>query len=179
MKKLFIWVAAVALCVSCSQEEITDLTDPGNAGGASGETETRYLTVNIATANGGTRADEDYEAGTKVENAVKDIRFYFFNEDGSAATVKADGTNYLTKTDFQNDEENENNTNGDTHQKVEDVVAVTLVISTKAGDLLPKKMAAILNYNGKLGTKSLSLDELRGLDYVEDYAALANGATPS
>ena len=91
MKKLlFSSLCAAALLTACNSEE--PVINGGNNGALS---EPQFLTVNlVANTTSGTRADGDYEAGLEAENKVSKVRFYFFDENGNAFDVKADGEGY-------------------------------------------------------------------------------------
>lgn len=134
MKKLFILAMAFGLA-ACS----TDKTEMPEVG--SGDVETNYLTVNLV-ATPSTRAVEDaanYEDGTETENTVTSVRFHFFKADGSAATVKSNGTeSFLDWTAGFGDE-------GKETPNVEKILAAHLVIETPKGDDVPASIVAILN----------------------------------
>ena len=178
MKKLFIWVAAVALCVSCSQEEVTAPPSGGDSG-LIADGEAKHLTVNIiAAGENGTRAtgepdNAEYEDGSAKENKVSAVRFYFYDDNGNSANVKADGTNTLYW-------ENPGVGSGET-PNVEKILQAKLIISTKAGDKLPTKVVAVLNPEmvnlGKAVGDTKGLDEIRNI--LSDYADHANKATGS
>lgn len=97
-KKLFLIPLMAAAMAACTNDNVVD--DPNN-GGTTGETETRYLAVNIMDTSIATRAydnqnedEDDYENGSDAENEVKSIRFFLFNSDGTKFTTKpyADAT---------------------------------------------------------------------------------------
>lgn len=169
MNKKFLYpvfMAAVALS-SCSSDEAV------NNGGLGGNAApTSYISVNIvSTPEGGTRASSDsYENGTPQENTVSKVRFYFFDESGNAASVKAsEQANYY---DWTNPEGVGTETTG----PVERNLNAVLLIETKEGDGLPAQVVAVINPDeAHLGTTSRSLTELRNL--TADYAKSVNGAT--
>ena len=83
MKKgLFLIPAAALALASCSNDDFYN--DANN--GLTGETETRYLAVNLVDVADGTRAGADYEEGIGNENGVKNIRFYLFGSTPYANT---------------------------------------------------------------------------------------------
>lgn len=87
--KLIPLACAALMMSACSSD------DPSN-GGSTGVNEPQYLSVNIvnvgATPTGrGTDTDSDYEGGTKEENEISKVRFYFFNGDGSPYLIKDPG----------------------------------------------------------------------------------------
>lgn len=84
--------ACVALMMSAcasDKEEIGSSTRPGS--------DPQYLAVNIVNvgATPTTRAAE-YENGTAEESAIKKVRFYFFNGDGSPYLIKNPGGTGVT-----------------------------------------------------------------------------------
>lgn len=159
------FMAAVALS-SCSSE------DAVNNGGQKADAPTSYISVNIvSTPEGGSRAAEDnYEAGTDAENKVSKVRFYFFDESGNAAAVKASSqVNYY---DWTSPDGSGTETTG----PVERNLNAVLLIETKNGDGLPAQVVAVINPNEtQLGTASRSLSELRNL--TADYAGSVNNTT--
>lgn len=90
-KSLFFIPAALLAFASCSNEDF----DGNTNNGYQGETEPRYLSVNIVDNNGGgTRAENTtgYENGTKEENEVSFVRFYLFGDPNSTAEEKFNNT---------------------------------------------------------------------------------------
>lgn len=148
---------AGAMLASCSSDEPVVGPDNGQEG------EPRFMTVNIVTAKttptrsraagdqttGDPNRDATYEEGLTDENKVNSIRFYFFNADGTAASVKkAEGGayhNYVDWTENINEE-------GNQMPNVEKIISATIVINTKEGDKTPAYMIAIVN-----GTRSESV----------------------
>lgn len=155
-----------------------------------------YLAVSIADVNGGsftstTRADAStFVNGSTTENHVKNVRFYFFNSDGSAATVKKSGSSYINYLDWYPSDGD--GTNQSTEQQtdksynVEDQTEATLVINTQAGDKLPTKMLAVVNFTNATASTLSSSNTVFGTSYNQslgmtavrdltgDYAKLAN-----
>lgn len=80
-KKLFLIPLAAAMMSSCANQDFD-----GDNNYTTGETETRYLAVNIVDNSDATRADydTDYENGSAAENEVKNIRFYLFDGNGDS-----------------------------------------------------------------------------------------------
>lgn len=175
MRKFLLFVpVVVALMTGCNNDEpVFDNIDNGNG-------ETNYLTVNlVSTPNNGSksRAEGDqtigdpnnkvpYEEGFASENKVNKVRFYFFNNDGSAAAVKVNGCNYLDWAPEKSDGQNMPN--------VEKKLEATIVIHTGEGDQLPAQIAAVLNPDTeKLPEENISLSTLR--DRTKDYVEAAKG----
>lgn len=175
-KTLLLFPIVAALIAGCSNEvPAIDNDDNGNG-------ETNFLTVNlVSTPSNGTRAEGDqttgdpnnganYEEGYASENAVKGIRFYFFDNDGAAAAVKANGANYV---DWENKQNEPGNNNPDM-PNVEKKIEATIVINTKAGDQLPTNIVAVLNPTAEgLPNDNINLETLRGR--VKNYVATATG----
>lgn len=166
-------LVAAMLFAGCSSDEPVI---PGDSNDAAG---TKYLTVNIVSTpdNAGSKAggdqttgnpgDATYEEGYASENKVNAVRFYFFDNEGNAASVKANGTNYYDWSPVSEEADND-------MPNVEKILSPTIVISTKEGDRLPTRIVAVLNPAlENLGSASLSLTELRNLE--NNYVNLATG----
>ena len=89
--KLFPFACVALMMTACAsdKEEIGSSTRPGS--------DPQYLAVNIVNvgATPTTRAAE-YENGTAEESAIKKVRFYFFNGDGSPYLIKNPGGTGVT-----------------------------------------------------------------------------------
>ena len=165
MKKYFLFMSVLAslFLAGCSQEEIA----PDGEDNGSGETNTSYMAVNLMSSDvKGTRAAAGYEDGSEDENDVEKVRFYFFTANGAIAPVKLLSGSYVNYYDWIPGElDQSDDKDGD---DTESVLAATIVISTKNGDKLPQRIAAVLNPTG-LEDKSMRLAELKTV--VADYAA--------
>ncbi|WP_337418390.1 Mfa1 family fimbria major subunit [Prevotellamassilia timonensis] len=86
ISKLFPFACVALMMTACAsdKDEIGGSTKPGS--------DPQYLAVNIVNvgATPTTRAAE-YENGTAEESAIKKVRFYFFNGDGSPYLIKNPG----------------------------------------------------------------------------------------
>ena len=86
ISKLFPFACVALMMSACAsdKEEIGSGTRPGS--------DPQYLAVNIVNvgATPTTRAAE-YDDGTAAESAIKKVRFYFFNGDGSPYLIKNPG----------------------------------------------------------------------------------------
>lgn len=86
ISKLFPFACVALMMTACAsdKDEIGGGTKPGS--------DPQYLAVNIVNvgATPTTRAAE-YENGTAEESAIKKVRFYFFNGDGSPYLIKNPG----------------------------------------------------------------------------------------
>ena len=172
--KFFMPFVAAVLFASCSSDE--PVTIPGDSDDVAGA---KYLTVNLVSTpdNAGSKAeggqtpgepgDAIYEEGYASENMVNAVRFYFFDNDGNIAAVKANGANYLDWSPVQEE-------GGDDMPNVEKILSPTIVISTKAGDRLPTRIVAVINpVTEALGDGNLDLTSLR--NRTNDYVAAATG----
>ncbi len=176
MKKTFLLssLCAAALLTGCSADE--PIANGGDNTISDGDA--RYLSVNIVSANGTTRADAtpgkdgNYEDGSDLENKVTKVRFYFFDAEGNAVNVKASnpGGNWFDWIEKSNDDYGY----GVVDPNVERILNAVVVINTKEGDKLPSQMVAIVNPRADLDAHgSYSLEDLR--TEVADYATYANG----
>ncbi|MCM1297255.1 MAG: hypothetical protein NC311_17075 [Muribaculaceae bacterium] len=195
MKKQFFWLGAAAALftmASCSSSEDGPSAPTGISDG-----EARYLSVSIVNNGAGTRGEGDisngdpaapadgtgdnaqatYEEGHAGENKVSAVRFYFFDNDGNAAKVKADGTNYFDLTP-------DPVTSTGTMPNVEKVVDAVVVINTKQGDKLPSQVVAVINpaqvdglKNGAAVKDIASVNALRGVmeNYVPSQVSTETG----
>lgn len=171
--KFFMPLVAAMLFASCSSDEPVAI--PGDSDDVAGA---KYLTVNLVSTpdNAGSKANNQetgapgnaiYEEGYASENKVNAVRFYFFDNDGNIAAVKANGANYL---DWSPVEEE----GGNNMPNVEKILSPTIVISTKAGDRLPTRIVAVINpVTEALGEGNLDLTTLR--NRTKDYVAAATG----
>lgn len=142
MKKLFLLFLPGLLLAACNRN--TNLPAPGNDEPAV----TNYLSLTLVAADRtGTRVDvdeDDYVYGTDSENAVKQVRFFFFAENESAAAVwKRKGSNgYESYLDwYPSDSDFGGKIPAET---VERIVHATLGISTP-GETNPASVLAVIN----------------------------------
>lgn len=83
ISKLFPFACVALMMSACAsdKEEIGNGTKPGS--------DPQYLAVNIVNVGATpTTRTTDYENGTAGESAIKKVRFYFFNGDGSPYLIK-------------------------------------------------------------------------------------------
>lgn len=86
ISKLFPFACVALMMSACAsdKEEIGSSTRPGS--------DPQYLAVNIVNVGATpTTRTTDYENGTTEESAIKKVRFYFFNGDGSPYLIKNSG----------------------------------------------------------------------------------------
>lgn len=168
-KSLFLAPLFMAAFASCSSEDVAS-----ESNGMEQTSGVSYLSVNImntpstgggAGAKGITRAN-GYENGSAAENTVGKVRFYFFNEDGTAAKVKGQaGATFLDYTPGE--------TANGTPDNIEKRISATLVIESDQGDKIPASIIAVLNPVSTLGEVT-SIDDLNGKVYGEFRDAAGN-----
>jgi hypothetical protein len=141
--KFFLGLALVGAILTACEKEQTPV--------ATGEVS--YVSVNLNYANQGTRAiseDDDFEFGIEAENAIKDVTFFFFDEDFAAYSIQVNGNvSYKTLTPTMNA--------GSGH--VEEISNAMLVIE-KSKQTPPSYILAVVNCPTELQA-SLSLAELQ------------------
>lgn len=168
MKKkiLFMSMLASLLMTGCSQDEVVPVEGGGTDG--NGETNTSYIAVNLVPSDvTGSRAATGYEDGTEEENAVTNVRFYFFNGLGGAVNVKLHNGSKVNYYDWI--PANGDQTRPSDSDDIESKLKATIVINTEEGDEIPQRIAAVLNPNWE-ETSSKSLTDLKAT--VEDYATV-------
>ena len=185
-KKLSFYALGAALVLtaaSCSN----DLPELNQGETYNGPTDTHYLKLNIVSGNGtSTRAGEtytdesdtndngdgaQYQDGNSIENAVNNLRIYFFDENGDAADVVNKSDVMSSYLDFnKNDLETALTPEDD---NIEKTISPVLMISTARGDELPYSVVAVLNVPQELGEVA-SIDELN--TKVNNFTVVATGA---
>lgn len=118
-----------------------------------------------------------YEDGTAEESKISNVRFYFFNADGSPYLLN----NTENKTiNWLTPEEDINSTDKDHNQTVEQIAKTVLVINGKT-KTAPHSVVAVINNrsltNTTLGDKALTLSELRSKQDVKFYNVSSNKTT--
>lgn len=97
ISKLFPFACVALMMTACAsdKEEIGSSTKSGS--------DPQYLAVNIVNVGATpTTRTTDYENGTAEESAIKKVRFYFFNGDGSPYFIKNLGVTDVTGGDVKN-----------------------------------------------------------------------------
>ena len=147
MKKILVTLAIFGAALwSCNRSDMENVDNPEKEIGSN------YLSVSIvSTVETGTRADDgdgEYQYGDAAENAVKNVRFYFFDANGDAQAVKRNSTN--TGWDAYYDvTKDEISTSAGTNENVEKIIDAILVLESPNGDQVPASLVAIVNYNEK------------------------------
>lgn len=142
ISKLFPFACVALMMSACAsdKEEIGGGTRPGS--------DPQYLAVNIVNveATPTTRAAE-YENGTTEESAIKKVRFYFFNGDGSPYLIKNPGVTGVTGGEDKNwleaSPSDDSSTSG-TPSQIEKITQTVLVINGVQA-AAPAAIVAVVN----------------------------------
>ena len=142
ISKLFPFACVALMMTACAsdKDEIGGGTKPGS--------DPQYLAVNIVNvgATPTTRAAE-YENGTAEESAIKKVRFYFFNGDGSPYLIKNPGVPGVTGGDVKNwleaSPSDDTSTSG-TPSQIEKITQTVLVING-VQSAAPAAIVAVVN----------------------------------
>lgn len=178
--KLIPLALAAFMFSACSSEDTEN-------GGGNNNVDVSYLSVNIQNVGEAmSRAENEeyedgkggtYEDGTAEESKISNVRFYFFNADGSPYLLN----NTENKTiNWLTPEEDINSTDKDHNQTVEQIAKTVLVINGKT-KTAPHSVVAVINNrsltNTTLGDKALTLSELRSKQDVKFYNVSSNKTT--
>lgn len=179
--KLILLALAAFMFSACSSEDTEN-------GGGNNNVDVSYLSVNIQNVGEAmSRAEYDdqkggtYEDGTEAESKISDVRFYFFNADGSPYLLKKKlatdpDHNWMTPS------EDINGTDKDNDHTVEQISKTVLVINGE-NKVAPHSVVAVINSSSltkntlgenALGNGALSLSELREKQDTKFYNAGAN-----
>lgn len=179
--KLIPLALAAFMFSACSSEDTEN-------GGGNNNVDVSYLSVNIQNVGEAmSRAEYDdqkggtYEDGTQDESTISDVRFYFFNADGSPYLLKKKlatdpDHNWMTPS------EDINGTDKDNDHTVEQISKTVLVINGE-NKVAPHSVVAVINSSSltkntlgenALGNGALSLSELREKQDTKFYNAGAN-----
>lgn len=161
MKKftMFSSVLASALMLtvaSCSSDDVTG-GDAQNGKGA-----TSYLAVNIENVGSApasrsyAQGGGTYEDGTADESKITNVRFYFFNGDGTPYLLANNGVNYLEK---------EVKTDGADHDHTAETKTKAVLVLEGETKAVPASVIAVVNPkvldNTTLKSGTMTLSELR------------------
>lgn len=148
-------------------------------GDTNAEGKAQYMAVNIVSVGtNGSRAAE-YEDGLEQESTVDNVRFYFFNSDGSPYLLKnyAD-KNWVEPTQKIEDEQKEPNVN------VTKITKSIIVFQPKNGNSAPYSVVAVVNANSletnatnTLGNDKKSLSDLLSSVQAKQFYDLNDGST--
>lgn len=132
--RLFPFACAAFMMSACASEN----DDKG--GDTNAEGKAQYMAVNIVSVGtNGSRAAE-YENGLEKESQIKDVRFYFYNQDGSPYILDGTKTNWTKP--------QENISNGQQNTEGGNVTLETksvLVFKPETGNSAPYSVIAVVN----------------------------------
>lgn len=170
MKKIFLLLLSGLLVAACFRHAGEEGEEPSPEPAPASS----YLSFTLVSAQPvGTKApgdlynDNTYEDGTKEENNVSRVRFFFFDKDGKAAVVRksASTENGYSWIDWYPSEEDNK---GDEHGKtVEKILTATLGLSFTDENKPASVMAIINPTDGVLGLGNASLADQQGV--VSDF----------
>ena len=142
ISKLFPFACVALMMSACAsdKEEIGSGTKPGS--------DPQYLAVNIVNvgATPTTRA-AGYENGTAEESAIKKVRFYFFNGDGSPYLIKNPGMGVEggeNKNWLEASPADDSSTSG-TPSQTEEKITQTVLVINGIQSAAPAAIVAIVN----------------------------------
>ncbi len=139
--RLFPFACAAFMMSACASEN----DDKG--GDTNAEGKAQYMAVNIVSVGtNGSRAAE-YENGLPNESQIKDVRFYFYNQDGSPYLLDWNKTNWIEPYDkISNGKQNTNDEN------ITQETNSVLVFKPATGNSAPYSVIAVVNA-GSLSNK--------------------------
>lgn len=142
ISKLFPFACVALMMSACAsdKEEIGSGTKPGS--------DPQYLAVNIVNvgATPTTRA-AGYENGTAEESAIKKVRFYFFNGDGSPYLIKNPGMGVEggeNKNWLEASPADDSSTSG-TPSQTEEKITQTVLVINGVQSAAPAAIVAVVN----------------------------------
>ena len=139
--KLFPFACVALMMTACAsdKDEIGGGTKPGS--------DPQYLAVNIVNVGATpTTRTTDYENGTTEESAIKKVRFYFFNGDGSPYLIKNPGVTGVTGGGDKNwlEASPADDTTSSKPSQTEKITQTVLVING-VQDAAPAAIVAVVN----------------------------------
>ena len=133
--RLFPFACAAFMMSACASEN----DDKG--GDTNAEGKAQYMAVNIVSVGtNGSRAAAEYDDGLEKESKIKDVRFYFYNQDGSPYILDGPNTNWTKPL--------ENISNGQQNTNDENITLETnsvLVFKSATGNSAPYSVIAVVN----------------------------------
>ncbi|OZT03793.1 Mfa1 family fimbria major subunit [Prevotella sp. 885] len=170
--KLIPLALAAFMFSACSSE------DTENGGGGNNNVDVSYLSVNIQNVGEAmSRAEGDvYEDGTPNESNINNVRFYFFNADGSPYLLQKNDPKDTDKNWMTVDKPTDG-TKNDEKPNVTKLTEAILVINGE-NKVAPHSVVAVINstslsnnLDSKLGNGALSLSDLRNVQDTLFYDA--------
>lgn len=138
--RLFPFACAAFMMSACASEN----DDKG--GDTNAEGKAQYMAVNIVSVGtNGSRAAV-YEDGLPKESQIKDVRFYFYNQDGSPYILDGPNTNWTKPQESISSDQNTNDEN------ITQETKSVLVFKSATGNSAPYSVIAVVNA-GSLGNK--------------------------
>lgn len=170
--KIFPFACAAFMMSACASEN----DDKG--GDTNAEGKAQYMAVNIVSVGtNGSRAAE-YDHGLEKESTVDNVRFYFFNSDGSPYLLKNNADkNWVEPTQEIEDEQEKPNEN------VTKITKSIIVFQPENGNSAPYSVVAVVNAKSletgatnTLGNDKKSLSDLLSSVQAKQFYDL-NGST--
>lgn len=170
--RLFPFACAAFMMSACASEN----DDKG--GDTNAEGKAQYMAVNIVSVGtNGSRAAE-YDHGLPKESTVDNVRFYFFNSDGSPYILKNNADrNWVVPTQTIEDEKDKPNEN------VTKITKSIIVFQPENGNSAPYSVVAVVNAKSletgatnTLGNDKKSLSDLLSSVQAKQFYDL-NGST--
>lgn len=170
--RLFPFACAALMMSACASEN----DDKG--GDIIAEGKAQYMAVNIVSVGtNGSRAAE-YDHGLEKESTVDNVRFYFFNSDGSPYILKNNADrNWVVPTQTIEDEKDKPNAN------VTKITKSIIVFQPENGNSAPYSVVAVVNAKSletgatnTLGNDKKSLSDLLSSVQAKQFYDL-NGST--
>lgn len=163
-----------ALFSACASDDATDKSDNGGS--------ESYLAVNLQNVGEAptTRAeyekDGTYEDGTQEESKINNVRFYFFNADGSPYILQGTDKNWLEPS-------GDINGNGKDHDQTIEQISNTVLLIQGEERTAPHSVVAVVNsktlannLTNTLGDGAQSLSAIREIQDTKFYAGEGNTA---
>lgn len=168
--KLIPLALAAFMFSACSSEDTEN-------GGGNNNVDVSYLSVNIQNVGEAmSRAENDYEDGTPNESNIDNVRFYFFNADGSPYLLQKNDPKDTDK-NWMTVEKPTDGTKNDEKPNVTKLTEAILVINGE-NKVAPHSVVAVINstslsnnLDSKLGNGALSLSDLRNVQDTLFYDA--------
>lgn len=137
----------------------------------------KFLTVSILSpASLGSRADDlgSYEDGSKAENEVNLVRFYFFDKSGNPAPARKDANtnDYYSYIDWTPSNQG-NTTTGS--ENIEKILTYNMTINHPADKGAPALIIAIINPNDEI--KKLTEPKISDLNGLNNESCVADYLT--
>ena len=171
--RLFPFACAAFMMSACASEN----DDKG--GDTNAEGKAQYMAVNIVSVGtNGSRAAE-YDHGLEKESTVDNVRFYFFNSDGSPYLLKNKADkNWVEPTQTIEDEKEKPNEN------VTKITKSIIVFQPENGNSAPYSVVAVVNAKSletnatnTLGNDKKSLSDLLSSVQAKQFYDLNDGST--